>query len=462
MKKFNFLLTSLVILILSSCSTSEKDFTYTEGGDIWFQNSGIEVQLDKNMHMLVHYNGEETPLNSAGSNDNYKPSHFIVVDGEEITDFTVDYDELESESVETAFGKGKKLILKGIADTKNGAQIEKTLHVELYDRYPDAALTTAIYKNIGDSDVTIDKEFSNYFRMDASLNNAENQPYDFWSFQGASVAWGEDYVLPINDGFKQENWMGVQPETKTGGGIPFIDLWNENQGMAIAHIETKPQLVSFPVEVEDDKKVAMSIQKEIARTLSPGESYQSIRGAIIAHSLDYFDPLKTYSNLLADQGIKQKEPSEEAHEPIWCGWGYLTDFTLDDIYHTLPKLKEMDIKWVVIDDRWWDKYGDWNPRDYTFPGGEDQIKQFVDSLHQEGFKVKIWWAPTPVQPEEIPTWNGSVEPGMAQVMIDHPEWLIMDEAGDYPRDVRDMYQFCPAVPEVQDYMKELTTRFIGE
>jgi hypothetical protein len=52
------------------------------------------------------------------------------------------------------------------------------------------------------------------------------------------------------------------------------------------------------------------------------------------------------------------------------------------------------------------------------------------------------------------SWGGSVDPGMAQVAIDHPEWLIMDKNGNYPRDCRDMYQFCPALPEVQEYMKE--------
>ncbi|MBK6281524.1 MAG: alpha-galactosidase [Draconibacterium sp.] len=145
---------------------------------------------------------------------------------------------------------------------------------------------------------------------------------------------------------------------------------------------------------------------------------------------------------------------------VWLG--YQTDFTLNDIYGTLPKLKELGIKWVVIDDRWWDKYGDWNLRKYTFPGGEKQVKQFVDSLHNQGFKVKIWWAPTPVQPEEIINFGGSVEPGEAMVVKNHPEWLIMDEEGNYPRDCRDMYQLCPAVPEVQEYMKTLTTRFIKD
>jgi alpha-galactosidase len=220
--------------------------------------------------------------------------------------------------------------------------------------------------------------------------------------------------------------MGVQPDTKTGGGLPLVDLWNKDGGLAIAHIDVKPQLVSLPVEVAADGKVNMSVKKELNKTLAPNETYQTLKGAVIAHNLDYFDPLKTYSKIMAAQGIKQDKPSEEAYEAIWCGWGYLTDFSLNDIYKTLPKLKELGIKWVVIDDRWWDKYGDWNLRDFTFPGGEKQVKEFVDSLHNQGFKVKIWWAPTPVQPDIIPTWGGSVDLGAAKVAIDHPEWLKME------------------------------------
>lgn len=463
MNKTKFLFFLLISLILYSCSISTpgKELTYVEGGDIRFSHTGIELQFDKKMNVLVNFR-EKTLNNTPKNEENWKPSHFIMVGGKEIKDFDIKYEELKTRNIETVFGKGKSIVLTGVNEQPEGITIAKTLSVEFYEKYPNTALITASYKNIGSSEFTIEKEFSNYFYIDLPQEDTKNEFYDLWSFQGASVAWGMDYVKPIEKGFEQENWMGVQPDTKTGGGIPFVNLWNRDGGLAIAHIETKPQLVSFPVEVEDKKRVSMSIQKDLNQVLAPGDNYESIRGAIIAHSLDYFDPLETYSNLLADQGIKQKKPSDEAHEAIWCGWGYLTDFTPSDIYQTLPKLKEMDLSWVVIDDRWWDKYGDWNPRDYTFPEGEKQIKSFVDSLHKKGFKVKIWWAPTPVQPREIPTWGGSVEPGMAKIAIDHPEWLIMDETGEYPRDVRDMYQFCPAVPEVQDYMKELTTRFIKD
>ncbi|OFX33710.1 MAG: hypothetical protein A2W90_21695 [Bacteroidetes bacterium GWF2_42_66] len=415
------------------------------------------------MYCSIYYLNANNPLNDiSGSANSIKPSYYLEVNGEEVSDFTVDYNNINIKTIETEFGKGKRLILNGIAEKENKYKIEKRLVVEFYNNYPDAAISYATYKNSGDKEFIIDADYSNCFQMDASLVNKESQPCDFWSFQGSSLEWGIDYITKIEAGFKQENYMGVQAKTKTGGGVPMIDLWTQKAGLAIALMETKPRLVSFPVEASSDKGVTISMCKKVNQNLSPGESYKTHEMVLITHQLDYYNPLSTYAKMLSDKGLKRGQPSEEAHEAIWCGWGYLTDFTLSDIYGTLPKLKEMGIKWVVIDDRWWDRYGDWNPRDYTFPEGERQVRQFVDSLHNQGFKIQIWWAPTPVQPDKMLSWNGSVDPGMADVAKNHLDWLIMDKEGNFPRDCRDMYQFCPSVPAVQEYMKQLTTRFIKD
>ncbi len=204
-----------------SVHTSTKDFTYSKGGDIWFRNPGIELQLDSKMNLAIYYKNEDIPLNFVDLTDKTKPSHFITVNGKDISDFTVNYDDIKMEQIESSFGTGRKLMVKGVAEPESGLQIEKILSIELYDKYPDAAIITATYKNTGTTEFTVDKTISNYFKLDASVFNSQNKPYDFWSYQGASLAWGFDYVIPIKDGFQQRNWMGVQPETKTGGGVPL-------------------------------------------------------------------------------------------------------------------------------------------------------------------------------------------------------------------------------------------------
>lgn len=448
------------LLFMIACFRFEKDYSYTEGGYIYCKQSEIKLRIDPEMNISIFYKDEKKPLNVVLNDSLHKPSHYLTVNGKDVIDFFVDYTHLQFESINTVFGKGKRLVITGRTKEDSGPQLKKTLNIELYDRYPAAAILSASYENTGNKELMINRSVSNFFRLDASQHNPQKCAFDFWSYQGASISWGADYVIPITDKFQQDNWMGVNLPQKTGGGVPFVDLWNENIGFAIASVESIPKLISFPVKVCPDQSVTLSIQKEVGKTLAPGESYQTPKGTVIAHSLDFYDPLRIFADLMADQGWKQAPPSNEAYEPIWCGWGYLANFSMEDIYGTIPKLKELGLKWVVIDDRWWDRYGDWNPRPSTFPGGEKQLKIFIDSLHRQGFKVKIWWAPTPVQPGTIPSWYGSFDPGIAQVAKDHPEWLIMDSKGEFPRDSRDMFQFCPSVPDVQEYMKQLTTRFL--
>lgn len=459
-KRYLFFISIMAGMMVCSCCASKEDFSCSSDGTIWFRNPDIYLRFDPNMVVAVYDPSEKAALNVV--DEVTKPADFIVIDGKEVTDFAVDKDRIKKESVETLFGKGIRLTVTGVADLDGRIKIGKTLTVELYENFPDAALITAEYRNAGITELTVGTVVSGCLKMDASRFNPDAEPFDFWSWQGASVEWGLDEVIRLEDGFSRENWMGVQPKTKTGGGVPFVDLWQKTGGVAIAHLEPEPQLVSFPVKVDAGQMVNVSIEKKMDRKLAPGESLTGIKTAIIVHTLDYFNALRTYSQLMAAQGLKMRQPSGWAYESSWCSWGYLTDFTLDDIYGTLPAVKEMGIRWVVLDDRWWDKYGDWNPRNYTFPGGEKQVKEFVDSLHSQGFLARIWWAPSPVQPDVLPSFTGSADSGMAKVAKDHPEWLVMNEDGSYARDNRDKYQLCPAVPEVHEYLKELTTRFIRD
>ena len=76
-----------------------------------------------------------------------KPPHFIAVGGEEIRDFQIDYKNVGASEIRTQFGAGRKLNLTGYAKTSQGVIIEKTLAVELYQDFPDAALVSATYRN---------------------------------------------------------------------------------------------------------------------------------------------------------------------------------------------------------------------------------------------------------------------------------------------------------------------------
>ena len=434
-------------------------FEVNKDGSVSFGNSQIRLHFDKQMRETV-YQGPDAVSFTEGESE--QPSHFVVLNGQEVTDFEMDPAAAKCTDIQSQFGKGKRLVLKAMATGPNNCPIEETLTIELYENFPDAAISQVEYKNLGDSELRIDRIYSDFHRLDATLSGADENPWSFWSFQGSSLHWGKNYIFPLSANFFSQNWMGTQPRTKDGGGVPVIDLWTRKAGLAVAHLEPKPQLVSFPVKVAADDRVEVALEKEADQSFPPGGVYETLKSAVIVHTGDFFDALRTFSNLMAAQGIHMQKPSPESYSAIWCGWGYQSDFTVDDILGTLPKLKEMGIHWVVIDDRWFDRYGDWNVRKANFPGGEQQIKDLVQTLHKQGFKVKIWWTPTNAQRAgDFGDWP-SVTPGAADIVKQHPDWLVMDKDGNFPTDNRKMYNLCPSVPEVQEYIRQLTIRFIKD
>ena len=160
----------------------------------------------------------------------------------------------------------------------------------------------------------------------------------------------------------------------------------------------------------------------------------------------------------AKEGWNIPKPSNEAYNVSWCGWGYEFNVTPKQMLGTVPKLKEMGIKWATLDDRWFDTYGDWNPRSDTFPG--DSIKQMVDDFHKQGIYAQLWWLPLGVEDGQGKYESHKYK--VADVVKQHPDWLILDKNGKHARMVRDLGALCPAVPEVQSYFKQLTEKFIRD
>src|SRR5690606_4495927 len=87
-----------------------------------------------------------------------------------------------------------------------------------------------------------------------------------------------------------------------------------------------------------------------------------------------------------------------AFESIWCAWGYERNFTMDEVVGTLPKVKELGIKWAVLDDGFQYAEGDWDADTTRFPRGGEEIKELVNTIHDYGMKAKIWWAPLAADP----------------------------------------------------------------
>ena len=329
------------------------------------------------------------------------------------------------------------------------------LHVEVYDDFPNLVLTSAEYKNGGASDLKIDRATAQGHRFDSGVSG---KPYDMWSYQGASIDWGKDDIFKVKNGFSQANEMGKIVKGGYGGGIPVVAFWNAQVGEAIGHVETVPLTLSIPVKVESDGLVNASVEIPANTTLKPGDTFSTPRSFVAVYAGDYYEPLHLWSQVLQKEGWEITKPSNEAYNVSWCGWGYEFNVTPAQMLGTVPKLKELGIKWATLDDRWFDAYGDWRPRQETFPG--DSMKKMVDDFHKQGILAQIWWLPIGVEDGEGRA--DSHKYRVSDVVKEHPEWLILDKNGKHGRMVRNLAALCPAVPEVQAYYKKLTEKFIRD
>lgn len=378
-----------------------------------------------------------------------------------ISDFTRD---LEHAQIADATGKlgatGKRVTVQGRSASTG---LEETLTLEVYDDFPKLALLSASYRNGGGKEIALKDVRMASQRLNATLDDAKAKPNEMYAFFGSSLKWGKDDVMAIPAKFTQENPFGVPVEVKddlgrVGGGIPVVAFWTRDTGVAIGHLETLPLPVSIPVETTADGRVEASVAVPVGETLKPGETFSTPRVFVNVYRGDYYEPLHTWSEAVEREGLTRPKNNDENYAVSWCGWGYESNVTPKQMLGTIPKLKELGIHWATLDDRWFDNYGDWEPRADTFPG--DAIKKMVADFHAQGIKVQLWWLPLAV--EDGTHRYGDHKYVVSEVLKQHPDWLVLDEHGKPARMTRNLATLCPAVPEVREYYKKLTERFIRD
>ena len=402
-------------------------------------SGGVQAYLLKN--------GSKVSLESKS------PDGDSLLQGDTSFRFALDLDQAAVSEASGKLGSGKRVDVP--AHSPGAPDIQMTLHVEAYDDFPGLVLTSAEYKNAGTSNFRIDHAVAQHHFFDSGI---PGKGYNMWTYQGASIVWGKDDVFKLKKDFAQSNDMGAVVKGGYGGGIPVVAFWNASVGEAIGHVETIPLTLSVPVKVAGDGLVDAAIDIPADAILKPGDSYSTPRSFVTVYAGDFYEPLRLWSRVLQKEGWEIPKPSNEAYNISWCGWGYGFDVTPAQMLGTVPKLKELGIKWATLDDRWFDHYGDWRPRSATFPG--DSIKKMVDDFHKQNILVQLWWLPLGVEDGQgrWPSHNYQV----SDVVKQHPEWLILDKNGKHGRMTRNLAALCPAVPEVREYHKKLTEKFIRD
>ena len=425
--RFNFrtivlLLPVLVLMGLGYQACSKPEFARIEGGDLV-----IEFNQSMQSRILSASGGEESPLG------NYRDSERLLLPAGSEMLFVLE--DVETESISGTAGSGEKTVITG-----SGPGLTKSVSISVYDDFPGMAFFEVVYTNTGEEALEVLGWENNAYHLAAPGSSTSDEPA-FWAYQSASHRDRRDWILPLEPGYSEENYLGMNA-SDYGGGTPVSDVWNRSRGVAVGHVEMVPKLVSLPVESGDNEDVKLAVAYKNEMTLEPGAALTTMRTFVYLHTGDFFTALETYRNFMIRQGITFDPYPDTAYEPVWCAWGYGRDFTMKQIYGALPKAKELGFKWAVLDDGWQTAEGDWFLHPDKYPNGVKDMKRFTDTIREAGLRPKLWWAPM------------AVDPG-TKLLEEHPEYALVNKDGEYQKiSWWDAWYLCPAYEPARELTRE--------
>ena len=335
-----------IISILSSFLL----FSCSEGLEI--KSGSMILSVDKDMHMTVELTGNDAPLTEKSQTE------YIELEEGTVSDF-----KLKSRDTRVV-GDTTVYTLIGEASMPFGGTIKKIQTISVDRRFPGMAVTEVKYVNESSRDLHVVKWVNHAFRV----IDSEDTPA-FWSFQGQSTIERADWILPVDSTFYQRNYMGMN-DSDYGGGIPVTCLWRRDQGIAVGHVELSPRLVSLPVKkskYDNYAEVAVESAEESVVAFTQGDTISTVRTFVSVYEGDCFAPLRQFSEYMQASGLVMPESEPAAFEPMWCAWGYEREATFAEILGTLPKVKELGIKWATVDDGYQIAEGDWELDTKRFP-----------------------------------------------------------------------------------------------
>ncbi len=433
---------STLLIVFSACAPSAAGRVLEDGQ--------IRMELTDTGGLMVTFKGGDSPVQlSTGAN----PAFALITTGGDTIELLPEPVENFQAPADSEFGPGKglKVEMQTVGSSPlSGLRVRAEFR--LVDKNPGVLICRTDIVGASDEALAALAGVS-FYRMDAraDLANPQAAPYDFFLFQGAGYNEGNWYTrIKVTEDYSSSNWtVRHLPEQKNGGGHPLNYLWSASAGLAIAQIDTVHQVLSLPVRTAADGAVRLSMERpsEFFRSGEDG-TYRGVPVMIGAFSGDFFAPVRAYGNLIQRGPFKFPEVPADAYEPIWCGWGFGRSFVPQDIYKTLPAVKELGIPWVVIDDGFQESIGAWPLMAEKFPRGDQDMRALIDSIHAAGFKAKLWWVPMNVQSND-------------PLLAEHPDWVVLDKEGNEKRnDWWDVSQLCPALPEVVEQQKALVRRFL--
>ena len=232
-----FKLQKVVVFIFASILiTSCKVNSQTSQSLTKIKNGNLILELNNDLQTKI----TTSFLDAEPLSEDFQSSERLVIENVSISKFKLDSNIIK-EKLEGDL-PGEQWILKGIYN-ENGLNITKKLTLKIYDNFPNLISTQVTYTNNSEDAVFINKWINNGYTI-----LSKNDTPLFWAFQGSSTKDREDWIKPIETGYYQRNFMGMN-DTDYGGGIPVTSVWRTDINIAVGHLALVPKQVSLPTEI---------------------------------------------------------------------------------------------------------------------------------------------------------------------------------------------------------------------
>ncbi len=401
----------------------------TRGKDRSAGDDALGLAIDARMHTRLSRAGK--PVTA------WQPSEVLLLAAGPVTDFVL-ADQQDHALDDARHGRGHQVVFTG---HNAAAGVEKQVAISRFDTLPGLVLIQVRYRNTGKSTLQVSGWRNSSYELDAA-------PGDLWTFSGATHTDRRDWAQPLKAGFQQRNTLAMD-SSDYGGGTPVSNIWRRDLGLAVGHVEVVPRPLDMPVAATDNG-ARIAIASTAETTLAPGQTLVTERTLLALHSGDFFAPLQQYQTFMRGEGIEGPRPPESAYAPIWCAWGYERDFTVEQIYATLPKARELGFEWAVLDDGWQTNEGDWEIDLRKFPRGDADMRAFTAKVREQGLRPRLWLAPL------------AADPG-SRVLYEHVDMLLLDKEGAFQTVTWwNALTQCPAYQPTIDFYVALTKKAIGD
>lgn len=463
-------MSSAMMALFYACEKKNGDriLYHLEKKQTHFEHSNIHLQIDPFMYMDVSYsdgNGTLSINYEGGKGEKSVPPHFIELNGRRYKDFEI-HERRLTNIEDPQFGKGKRLTLTGILEV-----VKKTMYIEMYNAFPDVALSWCTYENLSDTTLYIDNVYYNFFRLDRKLTQPEAESYSFHYLQPLNKSWGETWTnLEVGPTMNED--FVIPGSGSNYSGVPFTDVWGAEMGMAIFHVEGIPRYLHILLQVNDDQRLDMGFKTSPSDTyqqfpgwITPGDSITTWKSAVCVHKGDFFNGARRFGEFLdgalkkvGRKGLIQNYP-KQAYKPYWKTWGMNSldgtqYFTLEQIRNKMDELADYGFGAIMLDAGWNLDRGIWNLDPEKF-SSEDEIIRFVREAHTDkwgsakdhSFSVYLWFDLLGVD-----TLNSATLP-----------LLVKNKDGSLYNSIQSPYAFCPSYSGTLQYVRDsLIDRIIDQ